>query len=192
MSKYVKLILIIGAILIMALFIITKKMASEVKELSDSKSDSTIHKCGNNCIHSNTIESLSQNELHNLKLDLARRYNNDFRSWNYNKPDRWEYLSLNFADEIIWVNPEFASHKVEISKIFLNYINQRTKIINSESDNKNELAVRANAEFKYNLSLLIGIYGYDKWQIAAKYKIQNFNELKDSIINLIAFSEKKY
>lgn len=137
------------------------------------------------------LDELSIEQLNNLNRNLTAIAREDFRSWNYNEPERWEYLSDKFANEVIESCPDASSQKMEIAATLFKHLNQRSQIYFSDSKNKQELLGRSSSEFKYNLSFLIGIEGYQKWQTQSKIKLQKFNQLADSIREVIAYTSTK-
>ena len=131
------------------------------------------------------LADLTMDELHELNIELSKKVRNDFRSWNFNEPERWEYLSQKFVDEVVGINPDLPLDKQTIAEIFVTYLKQRSDVYFSDSKNKKVLAGKASSEFKYNLSYEIGIEGYNKWQKVTLAKFEEYRQLKDSLKNIL-------
>lgn len=137
------------------------------------------------------LDELSVDQLNAINRSLSATARENFRSWNYIEPERWEYLSDKFAEEVVLSCPDASSKKKEIATTFLSYLTQRAKIYSSDAKDKQELMGRSSAEFKYNLSFLIGIEGYQKWQSQSKTELQKFSQLADSLREVIACTSTK-
>lgn len=133
-----------------------------------------------------SLESLSINELLVVNRNISARMRNDYRSWSYNEPDRWSSLAENFSNDVICSCPEASAKKKEIAQSFLNYLNKRAKIYNSDAKNKGELTGQSNLEFKYNLTFLVGVEGYQKWESDSKSQGARFNQMRDSLNAVIS------
>jgi len=125
-------------------------------------------------------------ELVAINRNLSAQLRENFRSWSYKEPERWEFLADKFAEELIRTCPDAVSKKESIAQVFFTHLKQRDGIYNSDSKNKKNLMGRSSAEFKYNLSFLIGVEGYQKWQSISKDEIQKFKQLSDSLQRVIA------
>ncbi len=139
-----------------------------------------------------TLAKLPLPELEAINRNLSAQVRENFRSWSYNEPDRWSYLADKFADEIINFCPEASTKKEKIAEVFLTHLNQRADIYNSNAANKQALMGQSATEFKYNLSFLIGIEGYQKWQSFSKNEFQKFNLKRDSLHKVITYSYSKF
>lgn len=137
------------------------------------------------------MANLTKQELIAIIKSLSAQLREDFRSWSYNEPERWKYLADKFADEVIRSCPDALSKKEQIAEIFLNHLNQRAHIINSKSLKKKSLMGTSSAELKYNLSFLIGIEGYQKWQSLTIDELQKYKMKRDSLNKVISYSYNK-
>lgn len=134
---------------------------------------------------------LSIKELNEINRSLSATCRENFRSWSYKEPERWKYLSDKFADEVILANPEVCSKKEEIANVFFKHLSQRSAIYFSDAKNKQELMGKSSTEFNYNLSFVIGIEGYQKWQSLSTKEYKKFTQLRDSLLNVIHYSNPK-
>jgi hypothetical protein len=138
-----------------------------------------------------SLAELSLNELSAINRNISIRMRENFRSWKYKEPDRWPYLADKFIDEVVNSVPVASADRQKIAEVYLSYLKKRAVIINSNEKNKKALMGRAGIEFKYNLSAVIGIEGYQKWKSASKNQIMSYNQMKDSLNAVIAFASKK-
>jgi hypothetical protein len=138
------------------------------------------------------LAGLPLNELLEVNRDISARLREDFRSWSYNEPDRWPYLADKFVGEVVRSCPDASANKEKIAGVYLTYLQKRAVVYHSNEKNKQALMGQLSADFKYNLSFLIGIEGYQKWEVASKNQIARFNQMRDSLNTVIAFSDKKY
>ena len=139
-----------------------------------------------------SLEDMTLEELLLLNRNLSNRLRNDYRFWSSSEPDRWPTLADNFADNVICSCPEASTQKKEIAQFYLTYLEKRTKVVNSEVKNKQALMSQLSTEFRYNLSFLIGIEGYQKWESESKPQTAGFSQMRDSLYAIIALSDKKY
>lgn len=159
---------------------------------SESSSSTTTHIHDSNCTGKHqSFTNFPIEELNVINRKLTAMTRENFRSWNYNEPERWKYLSEKFADEVIRSYPDASSKKEDISKVFFAYLNQRSSIYFSDEKNKQDLMGKSSAEFKFNLSFLIGIEGYQKWQVFSKNELLRFNQITDSLRKVIDYSYAK-
>ncbi|MBN2834185.1 MAG: hypothetical protein JXR48_04385 [Candidatus Delongbacteria bacterium] len=138
-----------------------------------------------------SLEAKSIEELHELNIQITQRYRKSFRSWNYNEPDRWVYLSKSFADEVISSNPQFVQKSTEISKLFVENLTKRAEIYYSDAKNKKSLMEQASNEFKYNLCYVIGVEGFNSWQKNSREIYQEFSQTRDSLKLILAIETEK-
>lgn len=168
----------------------TQKDNSTKEDLTSASQTSVRNSSAHNHDHQK-LDELSIDQLNAINRSLTATARENFRSWNYIEPERWEYLSDKFAEEVVLSCPDASSQKKEITTTFFNYLTQRSKIYSSDAKDKQELMGRSSAEFKYNLSFLIGIEGYQKWQSQSKTELQKFSQLADSLREVIACTSTK-
>ena len=123
-------------------------------------------------------------ELEAINRNLSKQVSENFRSWSYNEPERWEYLSNKFAEEVIRSCPDATSKMEEVAQVFLTHLSQRASIYKGNAIDKQAMMGHSASEFKYNLSFLIGIEGYQKWQSLSMNELQKFNLKRDSLQKL--------
>lgn len=130
------------------------------------------------------LATIPLSELEAINRNLSKQISENFRSWSYNEPERWEYLSNKFAEEVIRSCLDATSKKEKIAQVFFTHITQRASIYKGNAIDKQALMGHSASEFKYNLSFLIGIEGYQNWQSLSKNEFQKFNLKRDSLQKL--------
>lgn len=184
---------IIGILFILILWgCNTKKSEKEKQNEMNLPKMSISHDSTSSGHNLQVMANLTKQELMSINKNLSTQLREDFRSWSYNEPERWKYLADKFADEVIRSCPDALSKKEQIAEIFLNHLNQRAHIINSKSLKKKSQMGTSSTEFKYNLSFLIGIEGYQKWQLLTKNERQKYKAKTDSLNQVISYSNNKF
>jgi hypothetical protein len=139
-----------------------------------------------------SLEKMSLDELIVVNRNISARFRKDYRSWSYDEPDRWPSLADKFADCIICSCPEVSSKKKEIAQFYLDYLKKRAETYYSNAENKQALIGQLSIEFKYNLTFLLGVEGFQKWKLDSKPQDVIFNQMNDSLNVIIDFMREKY
>ena len=139
-----------------------------------------------------SLEKMTLDELTVVNRNISARFRNNYRSWNYDEPDRWPSLADNFADCVICSCPEVSSKKKEIAQVFLEHLKKRTETYYSNAKNRQALIGQSDTEFKYNMSFLIGVEGYQKWKLDSRTQDVIVNQMFDSLKVIIALIDNKF
>ncbi|MDP2887583.1 MAG: hypothetical protein Q8P34_01290 [Bacteroidota bacterium] len=152
----------------------------------NNKPEQTVKQNGTNASKKINPENaaIPLSELEAINRNLSKQVSENFRSWSYNEPERWEYLSNKFAEEVILSCPDATLNKEKIAQVFLTHLTQRAGIYKGNAIDKQAMMGHSASEFKYNLSFLIGIEGYQNWQSLSKNEFQKFNLKRDSLQKL--------
>lgn len=161
----------------------------KVNQVKDSaKADTSNHEASaDGCPE---LANLSPNELSALNRDISKRMHEDYRSWSSREPERWPELAGKFAVEAISSCPAASGEREKLEQLYLQNLHKRAAIMQSGAKDKNLQMNRLNMKFIYSLKLTLGIEGYQKWEAQNKAGLVRYNQMKDSIHTIIAFSKK--
>lgn len=144
---------------------------------------------GNNT--SISFEDLSWEEILNTNRRLSSSIRENFRWWNTNEPERWGYLSQKFANEVIAANPHAKLIRKNIEPIFVKHLEQQAIAEKADDKDINNLKMKANNEFRFNLIYEIGMIEFNNWQKMTKVNLEHFKQLQDSLNLLVAEQTKR-
>jgi hypothetical protein len=137
------------------------------------------------------MDVMSYYELRALNRNISERMREDHRSWNVREPDRWPYLAGKFAGEIISACPQAGDKRGELEQLYLQNLKQRADILKSNAKDKQLQMNRINIEMINSLKLLLGIEGYQSWQVYQMERTVRYNQMKDSIRAIIDLTNQK-
>ena len=165
------------------------KQGKDVNEnaTSQSRQGHNHEECADDC---QELANLPPNELRAMNRNISKRMREDYRSWSARQPERWPGLAGKFADEAIRSCPGALGEREKLEQLYLQNLGKRVAITQSDAKDKKLQMNRLNMEFIYNLKLTLGIEGYQKWEVQNKAGLVRYNQMRDSIHTIIAFSKK--
>lgn len=148
------------------------------------------HNATENEAKKNDLANMSVKQLLVLNRKITAEVRDNYRSWSFNEPDRWKHLADKFSEEVICACPESSPKREKVANLYLNHLNQRASIFNSEVENKQALMGNLVTEFIYDLKFLIGVEGFQKWETLSKLEIQKFQYKRDFLSQIISCQQQ--